>query len=221
MSIDYTGPMETMTTERTAARGRAILDAAFRCFERYGVHRTRMEDVADEAGISRALLYRYFANRADLVDAVKVDRIQTLTAGLLDRIAAFDDPEEALVEGMMLMVGAGRSAREILEFTDSPSAKFPDTIAQHADLIHRLSYEAWHPVVKKARAKKRLRPGFDEEAFSDWMSSLSFAFVFRREFDEGQLRHLLRSFAVPGLLADAPATRRKAGPVRPSRARVC
>lgn len=203
--------MVTTTTGRTA-RERTILDAAFACFGRYGVHRTRMEDVADEAGISRTLLYRHFPNRADLVDAVKVDRIETLTAGLLDRISAFEDPEEAIVEGMMLMLAAGRSVREILEFTDTPSAKFPDTIARHADLIHHLSYEAWHPVVAKARAQGRLRPGFDEEAFSDWMSSLSFAFVFRREFDEGQLRHLLRSFAVPGLLADPPSRRAKTVP---------
>ena len=208
--LRYTPGMETMATERTAARGRTILDAAFRCFERYGVHRTRMEDVADEAGISRALLYRYFPNRADLVDAVKFDRVQTLTEGLLDRIAAFEDPEEAIVEGMMLMLAAGREARDILEFTDSPGAKFTDSIAARGDLIHGLSYQAWHPVVEKARTQGRLRPGFDEEAFSVWMTSLAFAFVFRGEFDEDQLRHLLRSFAVPGLLADAPAPRRRA-----------
>ena len=208
------------TTDRTAQRERTILDAAFRCFERYGVHRTRMEDVADEAGISRALLYRYFPNRAELVEAVSVDRIRTLTAGLLEEIAAFDDPEEAIVEGMMLMLAAGRSARELFEFSDSPSAKFPEMIARHADLIHRLSFEAWHPVVDKARRQGRLRADFDEEAFSDWMSTLSFAFVLRREFDESQIRHLLRSFAVPGIIGTArPAAGRPRARSRPARAR--
>jgi AcrR family transcriptional regulator len=209
-----------MTTERTLQRERAILDAAFHCFERYGVHRTRMEDVADEAGISRALLYRYFPNRAELVEAVSVDRIQTLTAGLLEQIAGFGDPEEAIVEGMMLMLTAGRSARELFEFSDSPSAKFPEMIARHAELIHRLSFEAWHPVVEVARSQGRLRPDFDEEAFSDWMSSLSFAFVLRREFTEDQIRHLLRSFAVPGIIAPAgPPPRRPKATSRPARAR--
>lgn len=208
--------MVTMTTERTALRERAILDAAFACFERYGIHRTRMEDVADEAGISRALLYRYFPNRADLIEAVKADRIETLTAEVVEQIRAIDDPEEALLEGMMLMLAAGWSTRDLLEFAESPS-KFSETTARHAGLIHRLSFDAWHPVITRARELGRLRPDFDEEAFSDWMSSLSFAFVFRREFDDHYIRHLLRSFAVPGILTPAPGpNRRPKGRDRPA-----
>jgi AcrR family transcriptional regulator len=34
-----------------------IVDAAVRCFERYGPQRTSMSDIAEEAGISRRTLY--------------------------------------------------------------------------------------------------------------------------------------------------------------------
>lgn len=47
-------------------RGR-ILDAAERCFVRAGFHRTTMQDVAAEAGMSAGNLYRYFPSKESIV----------------------------------------------------------------------------------------------------------------------------------------------------------
>jgi TetR/AcrR family transcriptional regulator, repressor for uid operon len=40
-----------------------ILDAAETCFVRSGFHRTTMQDVAAEAGMSAGNLYRYFPSK--------------------------------------------------------------------------------------------------------------------------------------------------------------
>ena len=50
--------------------GEAILDAALLEFERHGVRRVALDDVARRAGVSRTTIYRRFANRDDLVAAV-------------------------------------------------------------------------------------------------------------------------------------------------------
>jgi AcrR family transcriptional regulator len=44
----------------------AILEAAFAVFSRYGFRRTSMEDIAREAGISRASIYSYFENKEEI-----------------------------------------------------------------------------------------------------------------------------------------------------------
>jgi TetR/AcrR family transcriptional regulator, repressor for uid operon len=44
-----------------------ILDAAERCFVRAGFHRTTMQDVAAEAGMSPGNLYRYFPSKDAIV----------------------------------------------------------------------------------------------------------------------------------------------------------
>jgi TetR/AcrR family transcriptional repressor of uid operon len=44
-----------------------ILDAAERCFVRAGFHRTTMQDVAAEAGMSAGNLYRYFRSKEQIV----------------------------------------------------------------------------------------------------------------------------------------------------------
>jgi AcrR family transcriptional regulator len=47
-----------------------ILDAAERCFVRSGFHRTTMQDVAAEAGMSPGNLYRYFRSKDAIVMAL-------------------------------------------------------------------------------------------------------------------------------------------------------
>ncbi|WP_414687964.1 TetR/AcrR family transcriptional regulator [Mycobacterium sp.] len=44
-----------------------ILAAAERCVERHGIRKTTMDDVASEVGLSRPSVYRYFADRDDLL----------------------------------------------------------------------------------------------------------------------------------------------------------
>lgn len=57
---------------RTATPGtkERILESAFRLFGRYGFKRTSMEDIASEAGLSRAALYLQFRNKEDIFRAL-------------------------------------------------------------------------------------------------------------------------------------------------------
>jgi AcrR family transcriptional regulator len=56
-----------LAEESTFERRRLILDAAERSFTRAGFHRTTMQDVAAEAGMSPGNLYRYFPSKDALV----------------------------------------------------------------------------------------------------------------------------------------------------------
>src|SRR5271155_2220777 len=44
-----------------------ILAAAERCIDRHGIRKTTMDDIASEVGLSRPNVYRYFADRDDLL----------------------------------------------------------------------------------------------------------------------------------------------------------
>lgn len=47
-----------------------LLDAALACFRRLGGKRTRIEDIAVEAGVARTAVYRYFPNKRAIVAAL-------------------------------------------------------------------------------------------------------------------------------------------------------
>src|SRR5271163_3618502 len=56
----------TAPTNADDARER-ILAAAERCIDRHGIRKTTMDDIASEVGLSRPNVYRYFADRDDLL----------------------------------------------------------------------------------------------------------------------------------------------------------
>lgn len=75
-----------------------ILDAAETCFVRSGFHRTTMQDVAAEAGMSAGNLYRYFPSKDAIVAGLSerdraevVDSFVALQASGDDFMKAFTD----------------------------------------------------------------------------------------------------------------------------------
>ena len=60
-------------------RSEEIAAAAARCFLGRGFHQTSMQDIAAAAGVSMGLLYRYFASKDAIIEAVAaIDREQTV-----------------------------------------------------------------------------------------------------------------------------------------------
>jgi AcrR family transcriptional regulator len=59
--------------EKTEAQRSRILDAAQRCFAQSGFHAATMATIAETAGISAGLAYRYFASKDAIVLAI-IDR---------------------------------------------------------------------------------------------------------------------------------------------------
>ena len=51
-------------------RNQLILDAAYRVFSRFGVAKTTMADIAQEAGVARQTVYNAYQNKEDLLRAV-------------------------------------------------------------------------------------------------------------------------------------------------------
>ncbi len=64
---------------RSAGRSRRgkrelILDAAIRVFARTGYHASRISDIAREAGIAYGLVYHYFRNKEEILNAIFAER---------------------------------------------------------------------------------------------------------------------------------------------------
>src|ERR1700686_3446173 len=75
-----------------------IVDATLRCIGRWGLAKTTVDDVAREAGLGRATLYRLFpGGREALLDAVVASETARLWARLSACASAAPSLEEVLV----------------------------------------------------------------------------------------------------------------------------
>ena len=90
----------------------AILASAFTQFSRYGFRRTSMEDIAKEAGTSRASLYSYFANKEEIFRCLSASlHEQTLgdaeshLKGTSSQSGARADPAERVEAALLARLG--------------------------------------------------------------------------------------------------------------------
>ncbi|HEX9682169.1 MAG TPA: TetR/AcrR family transcriptional regulator [Acidimicrobiales bacterium] len=76
-----------------------VLDACFRCVARWGINKTTMDDVAREAGTSRATLYRWFpGGREEILTATIALELDRFFDRLTSRLAHHDDVTDELIE---------------------------------------------------------------------------------------------------------------------------
>lgn len=87
-----------------------VIDAVVACATRWGIDKTTVDDVAREAGISRASVYRLFpGGKAAMVQVATQREVDVLLAGLRSGVDATDCLEDALVE---LLAGGSRALAE-------------------------------------------------------------------------------------------------------------
>lgn len=78
-----------------------ILGATMRCLGRWGLSKTTLDDIAREAGCSRATVYRLFPGGKDsLLQRLAMDEVQRFFASIGDRLEGAADVEELLVDGL-------------------------------------------------------------------------------------------------------------------------
>src|SRR4249919_2159922 len=75
-----------------------VLDAAKVCSERWGIAKVTVDDIASEAGVSRATLYRLFPGGRDvLYDALRVRETEEFMATLTAEVAGAIGYEDLVV----------------------------------------------------------------------------------------------------------------------------
>jgi AcrR family transcriptional regulator len=142
--------MKTGSEERwRSLRRRRLVDAAAKLFAARGFEATSMDDIAHEAGAGKPTLYRYFAGKDALFEAVFVDALDTLearldvaestTQGHAETLLAMLRPVAAMFREHVASLrvlsdaasGADRSRRRILrQRRGRIEARFADVLAR-------------------------------------------------------------------------------------------
>lgn len=85
-----------------------ILDAALALYLEFGLRRTTMDDVARQAGIGRVTVYRHYADKHALFQAVVLRECGRAIRDIEARLAVIADMDERIVESFVLVVNGSR-----------------------------------------------------------------------------------------------------------------
>jgi len=182
-------------------RDRELIDAALRCVARWGLAKTTFEDVAREAGCSRATLYRAFPGGKDaLFDAVGAAELDRLF-GLL-AVAAADATvlEDALVAAITC-AAADFERHPALQFLlrHEPGVVLPFLAFSHLDLLLARVRAFGGPLLVRF-------VGSDDEAAAaaEWVARIVLSYLCSPAAgvdltDDSSVRRLVTTFVLPGL----------------------
>ena len=108
-----------------------ITEAAFSAFAEHGYAGTKVEEVAQRAGISKGLLYLYFRTKEDLFKAVVRSVVVSRVQALIDTAEHTELPSEDFLRGPMLsfMQGVpGSRVAVVIQLLLAEGGRHPDLV---------------------------------------------------------------------------------------------
>lgn len=191
--------------EQSSGRDR-ILDAAARCFRRFGVTKTTLEDIAEQAGTSRATIYRTIpGGRDEIVLTVLLAESAAVLEPLRVELEAMDGFEEQMVEGVARAIELGREHPN-LEMLFTAETVMASVVVPGAWAAVVGATEAFvAPLTESARRRGELRQGLTDAAVSEWLCRIILSIFMAPDGYVGHpaaLRTYLRTFMVPSLVND-------------------
>ncbi|HEV7535026.1 MAG TPA: helix-turn-helix domain-containing protein [Acidimicrobiia bacterium] len=179
-----------------------IYNAALAAFERHGVRRTLMEDVAQAAGVSRPTIYYYFPDKDALVLEVIAREVREIHRRIRERVPA-DGGLPAMIEASMTTIRLSGENQYIQLLTQPDTAGLTARLAE-SDIIMGLQRELWYPLLEAARDRGELRTDRDFDDIIRWITFLEFSLISSGDLfgfaGEEECRDVLSAYLVPALL---------------------
>jgi AcrR family transcriptional regulator len=157
-----------------------IIESADRCFRRFGVDKTTIEDIADEVGVSRATIYRYIeGGREEIVLAVLVEESRRQVVELIKRFDDLDRLAEFMTAIMVELVFTNRENEGLATLFTPGSLGVGSALPGAADLLLDGTLDLFGPFLEAARAAGELRHDLTDREVAEYllrivMSLLSF-----------------------------------------------
>lgn len=155
-----------------------LLEAAMQCYRRHGVSGTAMEDVAVQAGVGRATLYRHFTNQENLLTNVMAHNTAQLQQLLATSLQGCTLPEEFFVEAALVIIQECHDrGLNTLFFTDESSNSLISRIGISDPTLTTMGNELIEPFYRRAREEGILRDWVTKPLLQEWTSRLLMSFL--------------------------------------------
>ena len=181
---------------------RLLLGAVERCIVRHGTARVSMAEVAEEAGVTRSTLYRYFPNRKDLITALLLARAEALIDAA---VAAMPDPEDASASLATFILHpletvAGTPVTDALFSPESEG--LATSVEFESDALFEVAYRRFGPPLARWQADGQLHADLDIRTTVRWLIAQAVLLLSQpwRTLGDAERRALVDRYVVRALV---------------------
>src|ERR1700712_5288370 len=183
---------------------RRLLDAAEVCYERRGVSRTTVDDIAKEASVHRTTVYRYFGTRDDVLAFVLLRETADVIDSAERALSGNGSFGDRLLDALDGGIGAVEGSRWLSVLFSPESLTMTVSVAASGAFRDRIR-DVLRPHVEAAKAGGELREQLDPDAVADWLVRVAQMLLMehlttRPDETRPDRRALLRDFVIPGIL---------------------
>lgn len=178
-----------------------IIDAAYKCFDKYGIRKTTIDDIASTAGVARPTFYTYFDGKDEVVDHLRSLESLRVNQEIRARMKKYKTFEDALTECLVITVAVARENSYVRALIEDV-ALVSKTAAPYSS-GHRVNLERWGPLLSGAAARGELSPELTPEEVVTWLTLAQTLLLIKVDADpvpEAELRQFIRRFIVRPLL---------------------
>ena len=206
LSEDAAGATERGTRDAAVriVRQREIVEAAVKCFERWGISRTRVDDIAVEAGMARSQIYKQFNGKDAIVLAVIMESIRQHNRAMREQITLRGPSDRIILDSMVIVIRhaiENRLTAALLNEPESPHVTARALAAQPEVLA--LLEEYWSGVFDYARRRGELKAHFDPASATRWVIFVQLSYLALPELipdTDDALIADLQEYFLPGLI---------------------
>jgi AcrR family transcriptional regulator len=175
------------------------LAAAERCIDRHGIRKTTMDDIASEVGLSRPNVYRYFADRDDLLIELITRHARTLLDRTRNAISRQSTLPDQIVEGVLYTAEHARHDSLTMHVIEPDGTSLGRRMTA-SGTSETITAEMWDPVLDAALANNELPRGLPRSDVYLWLGNVTKMVMRGLEDGEGDVeryRSILRRFLAP------------------------
>ena len=173
-----------------------ILDAARTVFMKKGLAGARMQEIADEAGINKALLHYYFRTKEKLYYAILEEAFQTILPLVADVFNSSETLEMKLNRLAAKYVDLLEEHRYLPLFVLNELQMNPGRISEFINLKKFVNLSNLKKQVQAEYGLENINEGMLIHAFINFLSNMIFPFIARPiiQFNLGITEELYREF---------------------------
>ena len=182
----------TRWQRRKDERPREIVAAGLACFADRGFATTRLEDVANRAGITKGTLYLYFPNKEELFKAVVRQAVVTNIVRGEALVAHSSEPAPVVLEQMIARLQAAMEApaSAIPKIVIAEAGNFPDIARFYLKEVVQRGLRLFQRVLKAGVARGELRSMDIERTAYCIVAPLVLGMLWRHSFARHERRPL-------------------------------
>lgn len=175
---------EPATTDSCRRRREQILNAAARQFAEHGFGDAATQGLADELGVGKGTIYRYFPSKEAVFLAAADRAMARLRQRLSETVAAEDDLLDQVARGVEEFLAYFQDEPEALELVVQERAQFKNrdcpTFLQHREKTRPVWIERYRRLIAEGRVRS-----MPAERISDVVAAVLYGSVFLRYFNGG------------------------------------